>query len=157
MSSARAGTLSTAFSYNMATMASLSNALAALVDVASPEERESLPPDLRDCVVFGFVINENTAHSTIAWRIVGGTVASEDQASGAAEETPKKVAFHYAKRRLYALYDSQQVFELLQDIDYIKHWIAGSRRKAIVGLLQTLGDRTVAARREELRGEQVAR
>lgn len=127
--------------------ATCANALAHLYDTIKPNERPGdadLLARLRDCIVFGLVIDEFAAHLTVTWRVVpspspavqqiAGAEPGESASQGRARaksdrqtELPPINSFDFALVSLHALFDEEKTLEFLEKVEGIRQWMEGRR------------------------------
>lgn len=125
-SSAKKGTITQGFSQNIGAMAALSRSLSRLIQSALPDQQATLSEDLKQCLVFGFVINETTAYTTALWK------------TNDADET-----YNYTRIDGFMLFDTEPMVAFLQRIDYLQNWMI-KRRPSIIATVQSLRDRIMA-------------
>lgn len=125
--------------------ATCSNALAYLYDAVEPRAQAGdaeLLAKLKDCIVFGLVIDEFVAHITVTWRVASAASPAAQQTASAAAEKHSKAGhgqaksgrktkvpaingFNFACVTGYMLYCEGQTIELLKAVEGIKQWMEG--------------------------------
>lgn len=155
-SSSRGGSTATAMAQTAGGAATLSNSLACLHDMVAATSRadnQELLLQLRDCLVFGLVINDFFAHITVTWRAAATTLSplvrrpgapktkqaegtSRSRGKGKEEKRASKARtgtkaahvqeeFHFALVRGFPLHLPAETAKFLRQVDAIVGWMEG--------------------------------